>query len=73
VALVKTADGHYAFADPTWESLSVGKKLMIRIGPEHERELKAKLGSIRALLLGKGPTLPGDAAPQPAGAASAPR
>ncbi|HEX5953749.1 MAG TPA: DUF3014 domain-containing protein [Rhodanobacteraceae bacterium] len=55
VALVATADGHYAFADPTWESLSVGQKLMIRIGPEHERALKNKLRSIRALLLGKAP------------------
>jgi hypothetical protein len=55
VALVATADGHYAFADPTWETLSVGQKLMIRIGPEHERALKNKLRSIRALLLGKAP------------------
>ena len=55
VALVKTADGHYAFADPTWESLSVGQKLMIRVGPQHERELKTKLRSVRALLLGKAP------------------
>jgi hypothetical protein len=55
VALVATPDGHYAFADPTWESLSVGQKLMIRIGPEHERLLKNKLRSIRALLLGKAP------------------
>ena len=55
VALVATPDGHYAFADPTWETLSVGQKLMIRIGPEHERVLKNKLRSIRALLLGKAP------------------
>ncbi|HJR12498.1 MAG TPA: DUF3014 domain-containing protein [Rhodanobacteraceae bacterium] len=55
VALVATPDGHYQFADPTWESLSVGQKLMIRVGPEHERALKTKLRSIRALLLGQAP------------------
>lgn len=76
VALVATPDGHYQFADPTWESLSVGQKLMIRIGPEHERELKNKLRSIRALLLGKAPgfhapsaapaTSTSGAAPEPA-------
>ena len=66
-ALVKTADGHYAFADPTWEALSVGQKLMIRIGPENERAVKNKLRSIRALLLGQGPELHAPAAPpQPA-------
>lgn len=59
VQLVATADGHYAFADPTWEALSVGQKLMIRMGPEHERALKVKLASIRALLVGKAPQLRG--------------
>lgn len=63
VQLVAARDGHYAFADPTWESLSVGQKLMIRIGPEHERALKAKLNSIRALLLGRGPKLDASAPP----------
>lgn len=68
VALVKTADGHYAFADPTWEALSVGQKLMIRLGPEHERALKAKLRSIRALLLGQAETFaaPGTSQAAPA-------
>src|SRR5574337_740443 len=66
VALARTADGHYAFADPTWESLSVGQKLMIRIGPENERELKAKLRSIRALLLGQAPALHANGTAQPA-------
>ena len=73
VTLVKTADGHYAFADPTWETLSVGQKLMIRIGPEHERVLKTRLREIRALLLGKAPMLHGHAAGQPVPAASASR
>lgn len=70
VALVATADGHYAFADPTWESLSVGQKLMIRIGPEHERTLKAKLRSIRALLQGQAPVFHAATEAQPATASS---
>lgn len=70
VALVATQDGHYAFADPTWEALSVGQKLMIRIGPENERALKAKLRSIRALLLGQAPQFHTSAPEQPASAAS---
>ena len=71
VALVATQDGHYAFADPTWESLSVGQKLMIRIGPENERALKARLRSIRALLLGQAPVFHTTAEAQPAAASSA--
>ena len=70
VALTLTADGHYVFADPTWESLSVGQKLMIRIGPEHERTLKAKLRSIRALLLGEAPEFRAAPEAQPAAASS---
>jgi len=69
IALSATTDGHYVFSDPTWESLSVGQKLMIRIGPEHERTLKARLSSIRALLLGKAPEFHAEA--QPAAASSA--
>ncbi|HEX5960058.1 MAG TPA: DUF3014 domain-containing protein [Rhodanobacteraceae bacterium] len=72
VALVATPDGHYAFADPTWEALSVGQKLMIRIGPEHERALKAKLRSIRALLLGQAPAFHVPAAGAPAESTSSP-
>ncbi|HVX04016.1 MAG TPA: DUF3014 domain-containing protein [Rhodanobacteraceae bacterium] len=71
VALAATADGHYVFADPTWESLSVGQKLMIRIGPEHERTLKARLRSIRALLLGRAPEFHTAAEAQPAPSTSA--
>lgn len=65
-ALVAMADGHYAFADPTWESLSVGQKLMIRVGPHNERTLKIKLNSIRTLLLGKAPDFRLNAGPAPA-------
>jgi hypothetical protein len=71
IALAATADGHYVFSDPTWESLSVGQKLMIRIGPEHERTLKAKLRSIRALLLGHAPVFHAAAPEQPAAASTA--
>lgn len=53
VALVPAANGRHALADPTWEALSVGQKLMIRVGPDNERTLKLKLDRIRALLLGK--------------------
>jgi hypothetical protein len=70
IALAATADGHYVFADPTWESLSVGQKLMIRIGPEHERVLKARLRSIRALLLGQAPVFHAAPPEQPAAAPS---
>ena len=70
IALTATTNGHYVFADPTWESLSVGQKLMIRIGPEHERTLKAKLRSIRALLQGQAPVFHTAAPEQPATASS---
>ncbi len=66
VALAATADGHYVFTDPTWEALSVGQKLMIRVGPDNERVLKAKLRSIRALLLGKAPAFRHASAVEPA-------
>lgn len=72
VALVKTSDGHYAFADPTWELLSVGQKLMIRVGPDNERVLKQKLRSIRTLLLGKAPALHANGAEVPAASAPTP-
>lgn len=55
VALLPTPNGHYVYADLTWESLSVGQKLMIRIGTDNEVRLKAKLREIRAALLGKLP------------------
>lgn len=70
--LVATQNGRYAFADPTWETLSVGQKLMIRIGPDHERELKSRLRSIRALLLGKAPMLRGGVSATSASAQPAP-
>lgn len=71
IALAATADGHYVFTDPTWEALSVGQKLMIRVGPDNERVLKAKLRSVRALLLGKAPAFRRAGAVEPAPSTSA--
>lgn len=38
----------YEYADPALEALSAGRKLMIRMGPDNERRLKAKLRELRA-------------------------
>lgn len=54
-ALTPAEHGLYAFADPALESLSVGQKLMIRVGPQNEARLKAKLRAIRAALTGRMP------------------
>ena len=40
----------YQFADPALESLSHGKKVMIRIGPDNANRLKAKLREFRAAI-----------------------
>ncbi|HET7329580.1 DUF3014 domain-containing protein [Dyella sp.] len=42
----------YHFVDPQLQSLSNGQKLMLRLGPENEAQLKAKLRMIRTLLAG---------------------
>lgn len=54
------ASGRYTYADPALESLSVGQKLMLRLGPANEAELKTKLRVIRELLTAK-PVLDGAA------------
>lgn len=41
---------HYEFADPALQSLSSGQKLLLRLGLENERRIKAKLREIRVLL-----------------------
>ena len=38
----------YELADPKLEDRSAGQKLLMRMGPEHEREIKAKLQALRA-------------------------
>ena len=41
----------YKFADPDLEALSAGQKVMIRIGPDNARRVKAKLREFREALL----------------------
>lgn len=41
----------YEFADPELQNLSAGQKILIRMGPAHERRLKQKLGELRANLV----------------------
>lgn len=38
----------YVYANPALEQLSVGQKFMIRVGPENEAKLKAKLRALRS-------------------------
>jgi hypothetical protein len=40
----------YEYADPSLESLSVGQKALIRMGPEHAARLKSKIERLRAEL-----------------------
>jgi hypothetical protein len=42
---------HHRFADPLLESLSAGRKIMIRVGPEHAARLKKVLREVRAGLV----------------------
>ena len=41
----------YQYADPRLEELSAGQKVLIRVGPENGRKLKAKLRQIRQALV----------------------
>jgi len=40
----------YEFVDANLQSLAAGQKILLRVGPENERRLKAKLRAVRALL-----------------------
>ena len=40
----------YEFADPQLQNLSSGQKIMVRVGLENERRLKARLKALRALV-----------------------
>ncbi len=40
----------YTYADPALESLSAGQKLLIRMGPENAKVIKAKLTELRAAI-----------------------
>jgi hypothetical protein len=53
---LKLVQGRYIYIDPTLESLSVGQKLMLRLGPANEAAFKAKLRAIRVLLTARPPS-----------------
>jgi hypothetical protein len=40
----------YEFADPALEALTPGQKMLVRLGPAHERRLQAKLAEFRRAL-----------------------
>jgi Protein of unknown function (DUF3014) len=42
----------YEFSDPKLEALSSGQKMLVRVGPDNEERLKAKLTEIRRLVAG---------------------
>ena len=44
----------YEFADPALEALPAGQKVLLRMGPENARRLKAKLAEFRRALTGDG-------------------
>lgn len=43
----------YRYSDPALEGLSSGQKILLRMGPENEKRLKAKLAEIRKLVAGR--------------------
>lgn len=61
------SNGYYRYSDPKLESLSSGQRAMLRVGPDNEAKLKARLREIRSRLVGQ--NFPTDAAPAPAGTA----
>lgn len=48
----------YEFADPKLESLAAGQKLLLRLGLQNERRLKARLAALRAELVARSRQLP---------------
>jgi len=42
----------YRFSDPALEGLSSGQKILLRVGRDNERRLKAKLAEVRKLIAG---------------------
>lgn len=45
----------YEFADPALEALPAGQKMMLRVGPEQQKRLRAKLVELRAALTRSAP------------------
>jgi hypothetical protein len=41
----------YTFADPRLESMSWGRKILVRMGPEHAATVKRQLAGIRAQIV----------------------
>jgi hypothetical protein len=50
---LRLSNGYYVYADPGLESLSAGQRLLLRTGPANEAAIKAKLRTIRSLLVGQ--------------------
>jgi hypothetical protein len=59
----------YEYADPDLQSLSSGRKVLVRMGVDNERRVKAKLREIRAAVTAQPPQVPkpaaGESAPAP--------
>jgi hypothetical protein len=53
----------YRYADPNLEALSAGQKMLIRMGADNARAVKARLREIRSLLADWTPPAPGVTAP----------
>ncbi|MBK6435051.1 MAG: DUF3014 domain-containing protein [Rhodanobacteraceae bacterium] len=51
VAVVRDDKGNWVYADADLESASAGHKLLMRMGAQHERAIKAKLREFRAALV----------------------
>ncbi|MDE2275368.1 MAG: DUF3014 domain-containing protein, partial [Burkholderiales bacterium] len=45
----------YEFDDPALQRLSAGQRILLRMGPDYERRVKARLGEFRALLVAAEP------------------
>ena len=62
---LRLSNGYYVYADSGLESLSAGQRLLLRTGPANEAAIKAKLHTIRSLLVGQNlhPAAAGKAAP----------
>lgn len=52
-AALQASKAYYVYADPALESLSTGQKLLLRLGPDNEAKVKAKLRAIRAALVAR--------------------
>jgi hypothetical protein len=45
----------YEFDDPALQSLSAGQRTLVRMGPDNERRIKARLVELRRRLVALGP------------------